>query len=152
MRLLQLAFLGESDPNFPWEKFPLGQQSIQNTRTLPVQLSFLGPGTFSVWFSYLCLNSGLFTQNRVRFCMCNFSRTYVNSCLCNAPCHPGSCTLTSGFRGCIDSENQLPAVNVPCLKVRTNYHAKCRVALTFDHYHCNLKSWHSMHFCTTPPP
>ena len=23
----QLAFIGESDPNFPWEKFPLGQQS-----------------------------------------------------------------------------------------------------------------------------
>ena len=31
MTLLLLAFLGESDPNFPWEKFPLGQQSVQNT-------------------------------------------------------------------------------------------------------------------------
>ena len=29
--LLQLAFLGENDRNFPWEKFPLGQQSVQNT-------------------------------------------------------------------------------------------------------------------------
>ena len=27
--LLQLAFLGESDPNFPWDKFPLGQQSVK---------------------------------------------------------------------------------------------------------------------------
>ena len=26
--LLQLAFLGENDPNFPWEKFPLGQHSV----------------------------------------------------------------------------------------------------------------------------
>ena len=25
--LLQLAFLGESDPNFPWDKVPFGQQS-----------------------------------------------------------------------------------------------------------------------------
>ena len=29
--LLQLAFLGEIDLNFPWEKFPLGPQSVQNT-------------------------------------------------------------------------------------------------------------------------
>ena len=28
-----LSLGGESDPNFPWEKFPLGQQSIQNTTT-----------------------------------------------------------------------------------------------------------------------
>ena len=27
--VLQLAFLGEGDPNFPWEKFPLGQQSVK---------------------------------------------------------------------------------------------------------------------------
>ena len=27
--LLQLAFLGESDPSFRWVKFPLGQQSVQ---------------------------------------------------------------------------------------------------------------------------
>ena len=30
--LLQLAFLEESDPNFSWEKFPLGQQIVQNTK------------------------------------------------------------------------------------------------------------------------
>ena len=30
--LLQLAFLGESDPYFPWEKLPLGHQSVQNTK------------------------------------------------------------------------------------------------------------------------
>ena len=24
--------LGESDPDFPWEKFPLGRQSVQNTK------------------------------------------------------------------------------------------------------------------------
>ena len=26
--------LGKATPNFPWEKFPLGQHSIQNTNTL----------------------------------------------------------------------------------------------------------------------
>ena len=31
-RLLPPAFLRESDPNFPWETFPLGQQSVQNTK------------------------------------------------------------------------------------------------------------------------
>ena len=30
--LLPPAFLVKSDPNFPWEKFPLGQQSVQNTK------------------------------------------------------------------------------------------------------------------------
>ena len=30
--LLQLAFLGESDLNFPWQKFPLGQQSVQKRK------------------------------------------------------------------------------------------------------------------------
>ena len=30
--LLQVAFLGESDPNFSWEKFLLGQQNVQNTK------------------------------------------------------------------------------------------------------------------------
>ena len=30
--LLQLAFLGESDPNFPWEKFQLGQQNKTPTK------------------------------------------------------------------------------------------------------------------------
>ena len=30
--LLHLAFLRESDPTFPWDKFTLGQQSVQNTK------------------------------------------------------------------------------------------------------------------------
>ena len=32
MTLLQLAFLGKSDPNFPWEKFPLGKQSVKGKK------------------------------------------------------------------------------------------------------------------------
>ena len=35
--LLQLAFLGESNPHFPWEKFSLGQQSVKNNNNNTVQ-------------------------------------------------------------------------------------------------------------------
>ena len=31
--LPQLAFIGESDPNFPWEKIPFGHQSKTTTTT-----------------------------------------------------------------------------------------------------------------------
>ena len=31
--LLQVAVLGESNQNFQWEKFPLGEQRVQNTST-----------------------------------------------------------------------------------------------------------------------
>ena len=47
--LLQLAFLDENDPNLPWEKFPLGQQSVQNIKykkTKKKQKNHLGPGHF----------------------------------------------------------------------------------------------------------
>ena len=46
---MQLAFLGESDPNFPWVKFPLGQQSVQNTKyditddTMSAMLEYAAP-------------------------------------------------------------------------------------------------------------
>ena len=30
--LLQMAFVGESEQNFHWETFPLGQQSVHNTK------------------------------------------------------------------------------------------------------------------------
>ena len=30
--LLQLVFRGESDPNFSWDEFPLGQQSVQKKK------------------------------------------------------------------------------------------------------------------------
>ena len=30
--LLRLVFLGESNLNFPWEKFPLGQQSVKKKK------------------------------------------------------------------------------------------------------------------------
>ena len=41
--LLQLAFLGEGDPHFPWEKFPLGQQRVQNTKKMKLLLIIYRP-------------------------------------------------------------------------------------------------------------
>ena len=35
MRLLQLAFLGESDPNFPWEKIPIGTTKCTKYKKTP---------------------------------------------------------------------------------------------------------------------
>ena len=69
MTLLQLAFLEESDPNLPWEKFPLGQQSVQNTKQIQklipcgkFGLSYLGTATAraAVTQSYKCMALGLF--------------------------------------------------------------------------------------------
>ena len=43
--LLQLAFLGgkASDPDFPWEKFPVGQ-SVQNTQKTGSKGTVVTPG------------------------------------------------------------------------------------------------------------
>ena len=54
--LLQLAFLGESDPNFPWETFTLGQQSVKKLHSPQKNLLFWGHFFNGSFFS-LC---GLF--------------------------------------------------------------------------------------------
>ena len=102
--LLQLVFLRESDPNFPWEKFPLGQQRVKTEKkrrklSITITITLLSLNEIEMKFAF-----GLNTHGRTANITKNIA-TIITVKIMNYKCLIYTCLflclLSAKYHGCL---------------------------------------------------